>query len=252
MTINRIALVTGANGGFGQAICKRLIDDGFFVVGSDRVSDPAVLPVNASAEKHYKYKAADLEDEDEIDRLASFILESYGRCDVLVNNAGVHAFNPDRSKHDVVSSSPDHWKRELSVNLTAPYLLSRALLQSMITNRWGRIVNITSRSGRTGVPFASAGYSASKGGLAAFSRLLAAEVGRHGITVNCVAPGGLIRTPLSEQLPEDAKKWLMAGVVLEREGQPEEIASSVAFFASDDGSYVTGTELDVNGGLYMR
>jgi 3-oxoacyl-[acyl-carrier protein] reductase len=249
MSKERVALVTGAAGGLGGAICERLIADGFFVVGSDRASNP---PVGAGIRKEkFSYEVVDLEREEEIDRLVSSILRSSGRCDVIVNNAGLHVFNPDNSKNAVIDSSPEHWRRELSVNLTAPYLLARALLPKMIEYKWGRIVNITSRSGRTAVPFASAGYSASKGGLAAFSRLLAAEVGSHGITVNCIAPGGLIRTPMSEKLSADSKKFLMTGVVLQREGLPSEIAASVAFLASDDGAFITGAELDVNGGIFM-
>jgi 3-oxoacyl-[acyl-carrier protein] reductase len=126
----------------------------------------------------------------------------------------------------------------------------------MIANRWGRIINITSRSGRTAVPFASAGYSASKAGLAGLTRLLASEVGEHGITVNAIAPGGLIRTPMSTKLDAAAMEKLTAGSYVRRpgteyEGTAEDIAAGVVFLASEAAGFITGTELDINGGMFM-
>jgi 3-oxoacyl-[acyl-carrier protein] reductase len=249
---SRTALVTGAAGGLGRAICARLLADGYFVFASDlEPQRGSELSKAYASDDHFAYLAANLELEADIASITESVSARRGKCDVLVNNAGLHVFHPDGTKDDTVSTQLRDWNRELAVNLTAPFLLCRAVLPAMIDQRWGRIINITSRSGRTGVPFATGGYSASKGGLAAFSRLLASEIGQHGVTSNCIAPGGLIRTPLSDQLTTQSKEWLVSSVPLAREGLPEEIASAVAFLASDDAAYLTGTEIDVNGGLYM-
>jgi NAD(P)-dependent dehydrogenase (short-subunit alcohol dehydrogenase family) len=248
----RVALVTGASGGLGQAICVRLLRDGLVVVGTDLTDPPdANWASRGDGASDFRWVRGDLTDDRVPAGLVTHVHEELGRLDVLVNNAGFHPFQPEGGAHRLEAVHPADWQRTIAVNLTAPFLLAQAAIPLMARTGWGRVVNITSRSGRTGVPFAAFAYSASKGGLAALTRSLAHSAGREGVTVNSIAPGGLITTPMSDQLDADAHKALLAGVALERTGSTAEIAAVVSFLASDDASYLTGVELDANGGMFM-
>jgi len=174
--------------------------------------------------------------------LVKAVEEAFGRIDILVNNAGITRDGL------LVRMKDEDWDRVLSVNLKGAFLVTRAVLPGMMKRRYGRIVNISSVIGFSGNP-GQTNYAASKAGLVGFSRSLALEVARRGITVNVVAPG-YIETDMTAALPEKAREALLAQVPMGRAGTPEEVAHAVVFLASDKASYITGTVIHVNGGLW--
>jgi NAD(P)-dependent dehydrogenase (short-subunit alcohol dehydrogenase family) len=169
---------------------------------------------------------------------------------VLVNCAGIQPQASDRGKNFIEDVSDEIWDRTLAVNLTAPFLLARALVPAMKDRGWGRVVNIASRAGQTYVAATTTDYSATKAGLIGLTRMLAGECGPHGVTVNSVAPGR-ISTPLANANAEDAIAAMVSTVPLGRVGEPDEVAAAVAFLASDASSYITGETIAVNGGAHM-
>ena len=240
----QVALVTGASRGIGRAIALALGAKGFRVVGT------ATTPVGAEAITEALAPFAgsrgivlDVTDGAAVNAAVDTIVRDFGALHVLVNNAGI--------TRDMLSMrmKDDDWDAVVATNLTAVFRTSRAAIRPMMKQRYGRIVNITSVVGASGNA-GQANYAAAKAGVAGMTRSLARELGSRGITVNCVAPG-FIETDMTRSLPAAQTAALLSQIPLGRLGQPGEIAHAVAFLASPEAAYITGSELHVNGGMLM-
>ncbi|MGZ8260698.1 MAG: 3-oxoacyl-ACP reductase FabG, partial [Caldimonas sp.] len=237
----QVALVTGASRGIGRAIALVLAGKGFRVVGTATTAAGAAAIGEALAvHADCRGIVLDVTDGDAVGAAIDAVVRDSGALHVLVNNAGI--------TRDALSMrmKDDDWNAVLATNLTAVFRASRAALRPMMKQRYGRIVNITSVVGASGNPGQS-NYAAAKAGVAGMARSLAREVGSRGITVNCVAPG-FIATDMTRSLAEAQSAALLAQIPLGRLGQASEVAHAVAFLASPEASYITGTELHVNGG----
>lgn len=239
----KVALVTGASRGIGAAIAAQLIEDGFFVVGT-ATSEAGANQLSAIFAENGVGRTLDVRDATAIDALVSDIEQNFGAVLVLVNNAGVTKDNL------LLRMSEDDFDDILNIHLKAVYRLSKRVLKGMTRARFGRIINISSVVAHFANP-GQTNYSAAKAGMEAFGRSLAKEMGSRQITVNAVAPG-FIATEMTEQLSEDIRKKMTDQVALNRLGEPQDIANAVSFLASDRASYITGTVMHVNGGLYMN
>lgn len=250
---SRVALVTGASRGIGRAIAFRLAADGYAVVVNgfgNKAAEATAAEIGASGAQVLAL-AADVSDERSVEGMMSEIERRFGRLDVVVNNAGISP-RVDGVKPTVEATPVEHWTRTLAVNLTGVFLVCRAALPLMKKGAWGRIVNIGSIAGRMNTGYGSAHYSASKAGMIGFSRVLAGEVGKYGITVNCVAPGR-ISTDMSATFAKagEIDKIYIARTPLGRVGEPGDVVGAVAFLISEDAKFITGAVLDVTGGMYM-
>ncbi|MDB5818554.1 MAG: 3-oxoacyl-[acyl-carrier protein] reductase [Rhizobacter sp.] len=246
----RVAIVTGAASGIGLGIARRLATAGYQVVAVDR-SDGVLDVAKQMQQEGLSASGAvlDVSDEAGIVRLVADLDARFGRIDILVNNAGIHPkINGERNSFFTMTTA--QWTEVLSVNLTSMFVLSREVVKVMRRGRWGRIVNMSSRAGRTLVDTAGIHYAATKAGMIGMSRVMAAEVAGEGITVNCIAPGR-IETPLTAQGSDAQRAMLVGRIPVGRIGTPDEIGHVVQFLVSDDSAYLTGTVIDVNGGTFM-
>ena len=241
MSDKKVALVTGASRGIGRAIANKLIEDGFFVVGT-ATSEGGAAAIGEALGANGAGKVLNVADRQSVETTLKSINEEFGAPVVLVNNAGITRDNI------MLRMKDDEWEDVINTNLNSLYRVSKGCLQGMTKARWGRIINISSVVGTMGNA-GQANYAAAKGGVEGFTRALAREVGSRNITVNSVAPG-FIQTDMTDALPDAQKESLLSGIPLGRLGQPEEIASAVAWLASEGGGYVTGTTLHVNGGMF--
>ena len=241
----RVALVTGASRGIGEAIAKRLGAEGATVLAAARSADALARVVGEieAAGGRASAVALDLADSASIDSAVKGALAAHGEIGVLVNNAGVTEDNL------VLRMNRESWDRVLATNLTGVFLLTQAVVKSMVRKRYGRIVNVTSVVGLMGNA-GQANYAASKAGLVGLTKSVARELASRNITCNAVAPG-FIATAMTEKMTDAARQALSAQIPLERLGAPDDVAAAVAFLASDEASYVTGTVVNVSGGLYM-
>ncbi|MEP7303782.1 MAG: 3-oxoacyl-ACP reductase FabG, partial [Caldimonas sp.] len=240
----QVALVTGASRGIGRAIAAELARKGFRVTGTATTGPGAAAIGEALAAFTGCHGVVlDVTDGAAVSATIDAVIKQWGALHVLVNNAGI--------TRDMLSMrmKDDDWSAVLATNLTAVFSACRAALRPMMKQRYGRIVNITSVVGASGNP-GQANYAAAKAGVAGMTRSLAREVGSRGITVNCVAPG-FIETDMTKALGEAQTAALLAQIPLGRLGQAAEIAHAVAFLASPEAGYITGTELHVNGGMLM-
>lgn len=243
---HQIALVTGASRGIGRAIALELARQGALVVGTATTQAGAdAISAYLDAERPGSGKGAvlDVNDGPACTGLIDSIQKEFGGLSILVNNAGITADQLAMRMKD------DEWDSVIATNLTAVGRLSRGVLRGMMKAKTGRIINITSVVGSAG----NAGqmnYAAAKAGVAGMSRALAREIGSRNITVNCIAPG-FIDTDMTKALTEAQIAQLMQQIPLGRFGLPEDIASAAAFLASPQASYITGTTIHVNGGMYM-
>lgn len=245
MSQARIALVTGASRGIGRAIATALAADGFTVVGTATTEAGAagISQALATAAPGSRGIVLDVTDATAADAAVDALVKEFGALHVLVNNAGI-----TRDQLAMRMKDAD-WDAVVDTNLKAVFRLSRAVMRPMMKQRDGRIVNVTSVVGVSGNA-GQANYAAAKAGVAGMTRALARELGSRGVTVNCVAPG-FIATDMTSALPQPQRDALLAQIPLGRLGQAEEVAAAVAFLASPKAGYITGTELHVNGGMYM-
>jgi 3-oxoacyl-[acyl-carrier protein] reductase len=240
----QVALVTGASRGIGRAIALALGAKGFRVIGTATTPAGAVAIGEAlAAHPGSRGIVLDVTDGAAVNAAVDAVVRDFGTLHVLVNNAGI--------TRDMLSMrmKDDDWDAVVATNLTAVFRASRAAIRPMMKQRYGRIVNITSVVGASGNP-GQANYAAAKAGVAGMTRSLARELGSRGITVNCVAPG-FIETDMTNALAEAQKTALLAQIPLGRLGRAAEVAHAVAFLASSEAGYITGTELHVNGGMLM-
>lgn len=250
MTSTASALVTGAASGIGLAIAQQLAHAGYRLLLVDR--DRSVLDVMAGLQSPgvgHQALVADLAHEDQVLDVASHARGDFGGCDILINNAGMN-IKKDGGRYPVEEIPTAHWEQVMRVNTTAPFLLCRELMPAMRKRRWGRVVNIASRAGRTYIPSVTLHYATSKAALIGMTRQLAGEFAEHGVTVNCVAPGP-VETPLSRQNNPEVAARLRAAVPAGRSGTADEIASAVRFLVSAEASFIVGACIDVNGGAFM-
>lgn len=242
----KVALVTGASRGIGQATAIELAKAGADIVvnfiGSETVAQETVEAIEALGRKVIKIKA-DVGNAEEVQAMVDEAVATFGHIDILVNNAGITRDGL------LIRMKDSDWDDVLNINLKGVYLVSKAVAKIMVKQRSGRIINMTSVSGVTG-NVGQANYAAAKAGVIGFTKTCAKELAARGITVNAVAPG-FIETAMTDVLPEKIKEGIAATVPFGRMGQPEEIASVVTFLASDFASYITGQVLNVDGGMVM-
>ena len=242
----RTALVTGGSRGIGRAIATALAKEGADVAINYQSNDVAAAEVVEEIQQMGRQSLtarADVSDPLETYRMAQAVMEAFGHIDILVNNAGV------TSDKSFINMDYATWRKVLAINLDGVFNCTKVCIDQMVEQSYGRVVNITSVIGQIG-NFGQANYAASKAGVAAMTKSLAKELASKGITVNAVAPG-FIETEMVLAIPESAQTKLLNLIPLKRFGKAEEVAQMVVFLCSKDGDYVTGAELEVNGGLYM-
>ena len=242
----RTALVTGASRGIGRAVALSLAAEGADVAVnylSNRDLAADVVDHIRKMGRKAMLAQADVADYPDTYRMAREVLEEFGHLDILINNAGIN------SDHTFVKMDQASWQKVLAINLDGPFNCTKVLVDQMIKDGWGRIVNITSVIGQIG-NFGQANYAASKAGLASFSKSLAKELVSKGITVNCVAPG-FTETEMVMAIPEKVRMKLLEQIPMKRFGRCEEVARACVYLCSADCDYITGTELSINGGLFM-
>jgi 3-oxoacyl-[acyl-carrier protein] reductase len=240
----RVALVTGASQGIGEAIARNLAGDGTLVVLVDiqREKLEAVAETISRSGGQASVQTADVSRFDQAAAVVEGVVREHQRLDYLVNNAGITRDNL------LMRMREEEWDAVLAVNLKGAFNFSRAAIRPMISRRFGRIVNISSVVGVMGNA-GQANYAASKAGVIGLTKSLAREVAGREITVNCVAPG-YIMTSMTEGLPEAVKKAFLETIPMKRMGTPEDIARAVEFLLSDQAAYITGQVIHVNGGMY--
>jgi len=240
----KVALITGASRGIGQAISLILGKNGATVIGT-ATSESGADAISRTFQEHKisgKGFALNVTENDQIENLMKSISDEFGSIDILVNNAGITRDNL------LMRMTDDEWNDIMSTNLASVYKMSKAVLRGMMKKKSGRIISIASVVGAMGNA-GQTNYSAAKAGIMGFTKSLAREVGSRGITVNAIAPG-FIKTDMTDALPEEQKEFLANQIPLGRLGTVEEIAQSVLFLAGESGAYITAQTLHVNGGMY--
>jgi 3-oxoacyl-[acyl-carrier protein] reductase len=242
---DRVALVTGASQGIGEAIARALAEAGASVVVAARNAAKleAVVAGISAAGSEVAAVTMDVADPEQVKSGFRQAIERFGRLDILVNNAGITRDGL------AVRMKPEDWDAVLRTNLTGAHLCAQQAIATMLRQRWGRIINLSSVVARMGNA-GQAKYVATKAGLIGLTKALAAEVASRNITVNAIAPG-FISTAMTEALPEKALEQLSSRIPLGRLGTPADVAAAAVFLASEEAGYITGHILDVNGGMYM-
>ena len=238
---NRSAIVTGGGQGIGRAICLKYASEGANITIAEQNLETA-----EAVAKHVRTLGVlalpirtDVTDSDAVSEMVSQTLHNFGRIDILVNNAGIFSHTP------IEQCTEEEWDRIMAVNLKGPFLCSKAVMEIMKKQRYGRIINLGSIAGRVGGLFASAPYASSKAGVMCLTKSFARRLGKHGITINAIAPG-VAKTAMTKDHPE-----MTPQIPLGRVADPKEVANAALFLASDEGAYLTGVILDVNGGMLM-
>ncbi|MCX7792261.1 MAG: 3-oxoacyl-ACP reductase FabG [Chloroflexaceae bacterium] len=243
----QVAIVTGAGKGIGRAIALALGAEGARVavnyLSSAAAAEEVAATINGESGQDRAFAIkANVSDPVESRDLIKKVLERWGRLDIMVNNAGI---TRDRS---IRKMTDEDWLEVIQTNLNAVFFCTTAAMQPMIEQKYGRIINISSMNGQTAA-FGQANYGASKGGIIAFSKTAALELARFNITVNVVAPG-FTMTDMLAKVPENVQEQIKSRIPMGRFGKPEEVAKAVVFLAAD-GDYITGAQINVNGGAYM-
>lgn len=246
--MKKVALITGSKGGIGSAISTQLVDDGYRVIATYFTGNYQCaldwFTEKQFTEDQVRLFELDVTNTQECAERLSALLEEEGTIDVVVNNAGI-------TRDGVFKKmSAASWKEVIDTNLNSLFNVTQPLFSAMCEKGAGRVVNISSVNGLKG-QFGQTNYSAAKAGMIGFSKALAAEGARSGVTVNVIAPG-YTATPMVEQMRPEVLESIVQTIPMQRLAKPEEIASAVSFLVSDAGAYITGETLSVNGGLYMR
>ena len=244
MNINgKTALITGAGRGIGKTIAGKLAESGSDIAIADMnpVSDDVLREIEKNGTKCLAYQL-DVTDVKAVDSVVKKIIDETGGIHILVNNAGITQDNL------FMRMKPEQWSQVIDVNLNGVFHVTKAVIRTMVKQHSGRIINISSVVGFSGNP-GQVNYSSTKSGLIGFTKSLSREVGTRGITVNAVAPG-FINTTMTQALNESQQQAILSQIPLGRMGEAEDIANAVAFLASEEASYITGTVLHVNGGMY--
>ena len=244
MNINgQTALITGAGRGIGKTIAVKLAESGSDIAIADMnpVSDDVLREIEKNGTKCLAYQL-DVTDVEAVDSVVKKIIDETGGIHILVNNAGITQDNL------FMRMKPEQWSQVIDVNLNGVFYVTKAVIRTMVKQHSGRIINISSVVGFSGNP-GQVNYSSTKSGLIGFTKSLSREVGTRGITVNAVAPG-FINTAMTQALNESQQQAILSQIPLGRMGEAEDIANAVAFLASEEASYITGTVLHVNGGMY--
>lgn len=226
---------------------KALAKKGATLIIADKNEEGALQTASELNENGYKAigKRVDVTSKESIRQLVEFVKNEYRRIDILVNNAGIA--KPTK----ILDITEEEWDLMFAVNMKGVFLFTQAVLPLMIAQNYGRIINLSSIAGKQGGGvFGTSHYAATKAGILAFSKAVAREVADKGITVNSVAPG-LIDTDITVDMAEEERKKLYQRIPVKRAGKPEEVAAAIAFLASDEAAYITGEEIDINGGLLM-
>jgi 3-oxoacyl-[acyl-carrier protein] reductase len=239
---NKNIIVTGASGGIGNAIIKKLSDAGANILASGtKIEKLEELKKNFEDIKILQF---DISQSDKIEEfIENATNELGGSLDVIVNNAGITQDNL------AIRMSLDEWQKVININLTSTFLMSKFAIKKMLKNKSGKIVNITSVVGHTG-NLGQANYTASKAGIVAMSKSLAIEYAKKNININCISPG-FIKTAMTDKIDDKFKEVIVSKIPSARLGEPEDIANAVLFLSSDQSNYVNGETLHVNGGMYM-
>lgn len=240
--MSRVAFVTGGTRGIGEGVCTALRDTGLTVV-SNYVGDDqnAAAFTERTGIKCFKFDVSDFE------RCGYFldqIAEEYGPIDVLVNNAGV------TRDSRFSRMTPEEWNTVININLTGAFNTCRLLFPKMMERQFGRIVNISSVNGLAG-QYGQANYAAAKSGMIGFTKTLAIEGAKYGITANCIAPG-YVETDMLRNVPDKVMEKIIGNIPVGRLGQPEEVARGVCFLAAEEAGFITGSTLSINGGQYLQ
>ncbi|MFP6808977.1 MAG: 3-oxoacyl-ACP reductase FabG [Pseudomonadales bacterium] len=238
----KVAIVTGASRGIGKSIAQKLSDSGFHVIGTATTEAGAAGISDLLGENGSGF-VLDVSNIESIDSFFDKIKGTHEAAQVLVNNAGITRDNL------ALRMKEEEWSSVIDTNLGSIYRVTKKCLRGMTKARWGRIINISSVVGSMGNPGQS-NYAAAKAGVEGYSRSLASELGSRGITVNSIAPG-FISTDMTDEMPEEQKQALLSRIPAGRLGQADEIASLVAYLASDMAGYITGETIHINGGMYM-
>jgi acetoacetyl-CoA reductase len=240
-----VALVTGGTGGIGTAICQRLSDDGFTVVAGYHHAEKALRWQKDQREAGYQFAIAqvDVGDFASCQRCYQEVLANQGPVAVLVNNAGI------TRDSTLKRMTPEQWSEVIQTNLDSLFNMTRACLDFMLDQQYGRIINISSINGHKG-QFGQTNYSAAKAGSYGFTKALAQETASKGITVNTISPG-YIATDMVMQVAQEIRDQIIEQIPVKRLGQPDEIARAVSFLAAREAGFITGADLSINGGQYM-
>jgi len=249
-SISRTALVTGAARGIGLATAEALLEAGHRVAMVDKDADTVRLAASKLPSDRVLAIVQDLAHPDAGGNLDRAVRKRWDPVTILVNNAGIPSPRRNGRTAGLLEMTVEEWNTVLEVNLSAALRLCRAFIPSMREGRWGRIVCVSSLAGRSRTYISGVSYMAAKAGLLALARSIAGEFGREGITANCVAPG-YIDTAMAALHGEQKNVEIAKNIPLGRAGTPQEVAAAIAFLASEEAGYMTGSVIDVNGGIFM-